>query len=191
MVCEQSVDSSSLSSGASGSSSIAAARRRPPPQPGRMSSSSGRARQTIRSGASLTRSARCSISSSSGSSAQWTSSKTRIERLRVGQLGGPLVRCPRDLLLAALGLDRLEHAHGEREQVGYRLVAAAAPELRDGILDRLVVRDPGGDLDHLGQRPVRSRLRRTESERPARTVAPSTPSANSRARRVLPTPGSP
>ena len=43
-----------------------------------MSSSSGRARQRISSGASLTRSARCSISSSSGSSAQWTSSKTRI-----------------------------------------------------------------------------------------------------------------
>ena len=73
--------SSSLSSGASGSSSVAAARRRPPPQLGRMSSSSGRARQRIISGASLTRSARCSISSSSGSSAQWTSSKTRISGL--------------------------------------------------------------------------------------------------------------
>ena len=73
--------SSSLSSGASGSSSVAAARRRPPPQLGRMSSSSGRARQRIISGASLTRSARCSISSSSGSSPQWTSSKTRISGL--------------------------------------------------------------------------------------------------------------
>ena len=47
------------------------------PSPGVRSSSSGRARQTIRSGASRTRSARCSSSSSSGSSAQWMSSKTR------------------------------------------------------------------------------------------------------------------
>ena len=68
---------SSTSCGASGSSSIEVARTRPPPQPGRTSSSSGRARQRRRIGASRTQAARCSISSSSGSSAQWMSSKTR------------------------------------------------------------------------------------------------------------------
>ena len=76
------------------------------------------------------------------------------ERLRVGELGGPLARRPGDLLLAALGLDRLEHADGEREQVGDRVVAALGAQLRDRLLDRVVVRDPGRDLDHLGERPV-------------------------------------
>ena len=77
------------------------------------------------------------------------------QRLRVGQLGGPLVRRPGDLLLAALGLDPLEHADGEREQVGDRVVAAAGAELGHGFVDRIVVRDPGRNLDHLGERPVR------------------------------------
>ena len=62
----------------SGSSSIAVERTRPPPQPGRTSSSSGRARQRISSARSRTHCARWSISSSSGSSAQWMSSKTMI-----------------------------------------------------------------------------------------------------------------
>ncbi len=65
---------SSLSSAESGSSSIAVERTRPPPQPGRVSRSSGRARQRIRSGV-RTQSARCSMRSRSGSSAQWMSSK--------------------------------------------------------------------------------------------------------------------
>ena len=43
--------------------------------PGSRSRSSGRARQTISTGASSTLSARCSMRSRSGSSAQWTSSK--------------------------------------------------------------------------------------------------------------------
>ena len=69
--------SCSLSAAPSGSSSIDVARTRPPPQLERMSSSSGLARQTIRSDPSLTQSVMCSISSSSGSSAQWMSSNTR------------------------------------------------------------------------------------------------------------------
>ena len=76
------------------------------------------------------------------------------QRPRVGELGGPLARRPGDLLLAALGLDPLEHADGEREQVGDRVVAALGAQLRDRLLDRIVVRDPGRDLDHLGERPV-------------------------------------
>ena len=76
------------------------------------------------------------------------------QRPRVGELGSPLARCPGDLLLAPLGLDSLEHADGEREQVGNRVVAALGAQLRDRLLDRVVVRDPGRDLDHLGERPV-------------------------------------
>ena len=60
---------------ASGPRSIAIDRRRPPPQPARDSSSSGRARHTISTGASSIRSARCSTRSRRGSSAQWRSSK--------------------------------------------------------------------------------------------------------------------
>jgi hypothetical protein len=48
------------------------------------------------------------------------------QRPRIGELGRPLARRPGDLLLAALGLDPLEHADGEREQVGDRVVAALA-----------------------------------------------------------------
>ncbi len=77
------------------------------------------------------------------------------QRLRVGELGGPFVRGPGDLLLAPLGFDPLEHAHGEREQVGHGVVAAARSELGHGFVDRVVIRDPGGDLDHLGEGPVR------------------------------------
>ena len=70
--------STSLSAAPSGSSSIAVARTRPPPQSERTSSSSGRARHMIISEPSRTQDVMCSISSSSGSSAQWMSSKTRI-----------------------------------------------------------------------------------------------------------------
>ena len=56
------------------------------------------------------------------------------ERLRVGELGRPLAGRPGDLLRAPLGLDRLEHADREREQVRDRIVAAAGAELRDGLL---------------------------------------------------------
>ena len=63
----------------SGSSAIEVALRRPPPQPGRRSSSSSRARQTISSGARTQR-ARCSIRSSIPSSAQWMSSIASTQR---------------------------------------------------------------------------------------------------------------
>ena len=65
--------SSALSSSESGSSWIDIDRTRPPPQLGLASSSSGRARQTMMSGA-RTPSARCSMRSSRGGSAQWMSS---------------------------------------------------------------------------------------------------------------------
>ena len=65
-----------LSPACSGSSSMVVARTRPPPQVGCTSINSGRAMQSSRMGAPFT-AARCSISSSSGSSPQCTSSKTR------------------------------------------------------------------------------------------------------------------
>ena len=77
------------------------------------------------------------------------------QRLGVGKLGGPFVRRPCDLLLAALGLDALEHADCQREQVGDRVVAAAGTELGHSLVDRIVVRDPCRNLDHLGEWPVR------------------------------------
>ena len=80
------------------------------------------------------------------------------QRLGIGQLGGPFVRRPGDLLLAALGFDPLEHAHGEGEQVGHRVVTATGAELGHGFVDRVVVRDPGRDLDHLCEGPVRDAL---------------------------------
>ena len=146
--------SSSLSAGASGSSSIAAARSRPPPQPGRMSSSSGRARQRIISGDSLTRSARCSISSSSGSSAQWTSSKTRIN----GRASASSAAHSRAAHAISCWLRSVSIPSSTPTASASRSATASSPqlgaELRDRLLDRVVVGDPGGDLDHLRERPV-------------------------------------
>ena len=101
------------------------------------------------------RSARCSISSSSGSSAQWMSSKTSTSGCASASSLGPLARGPGDLLLAALGLDRLEHADGER-RAGRRRPRPRSDARSFSIASstRVVVRDPGRDLDHLGERPV-------------------------------------
>ena len=60
----------------SGESETVSALRLPPPQPGRRSSSSGRAVQTTRSGTPVAQSTRWSTKSSRPSSAQWRSSKT-------------------------------------------------------------------------------------------------------------------
>ena len=112
------------------------------------------------------------------------------QRPRVGQLGGPLARRPGDLLLAALGLDPLEHADGEREQVGNRVVAALGAQLRDRLLNRVVVGDPGRNLDHLGERPVGDALavRKRASDEDARLLDALEELACEPA---LPTPGSP
>ena len=80
------------------------------------------------------------------------------ERLRLRELLRPRARGPRDLLLAALALDGLEHADGEPEQIGDRLVLAALAQLSLRGLERIVVGDAGGRLHHLGERPVRDAL---------------------------------
>ena len=50
------------------------------------------------------------------------------EGLPRGELLGPRARGPGDLLLAALALDRFEHADGEPEQVGDGFVLARVAE---------------------------------------------------------------
>ena len=80
------------------------------------------------------------------------------QRLHVGKLVGELARGPRDLRRTALAFDRLHDAGGEAEQFGDRLVAATLDQLLLCCLHWIVVRDSGGRLDHLGQRPVRHAL---------------------------------
>ena len=82
----------------SGSSRTVVAFSLPPPQPGRSSSSSGRARHRSRIGASRDQSATCSTRSRNVGSAQWRSSKTTTSgRSRGGRLEEPPNR-QRDLL---------------------------------------------------------------------------------------------
>ncbi len=76
------------------------------------------------------------------------------ERLHVGERHHHLARRPRDLLRAALPFERLEHAGRQTEHVRDRLLLAALAELRERLLQRVVVRDACGGLDHLRQRPV-------------------------------------
>jgi hypothetical protein len=76
------------------------------------------------------------------------------ERLRPRELLAPRAHRPGDLLLGALALDRLEHADGEPEQVGDRLVLAARAQLVLRAVERVVVGDARRRLHHLGDRPV-------------------------------------
>ena len=76
------------------------------------------------------------------------------ERLLLRNPLRPFARCPGDLLRARLGLDGLEHARCEAKQVGHGLVLAEGPQLFDRDVERVVVRNAGGALDHLGERPV-------------------------------------
>ena len=80
------------------------------------------------------------------------------ERLGLSHQLGPLAGGPGDLLLAALAVDRLEHAGRQAEQIGDRFRRAAVAKLLDRDLQRVVVGDAGNVLDHLGERPVRDAL---------------------------------
>ena len=88
-----------VSTSESGRSDTVAAFALPPPQPGRRSSSSGRAVATTSSGTPLAQSARWSTKSSSPSSAQWRSSNTSTGRPLLGEPleepapGGERSRC--------------------------------------------------------------------------------------------------
>ena len=81
------------------------------------------------------------------------------ERLEVCELGRPRLRRPGDLGRRSFGAaDRVQHPGRERQQIGHSLVTTAVSELLVGGLDRVVVRDAGGHLHHLGNGPVRDAL---------------------------------
>ena len=80
------------------------------------------------------------------------------ERLHLGERHHDLARGPRDLLGASLPFERFEHSGGEAEDVGDGLLLAALTQLRECLLEWVVVGDPGRGLDHLGERPVRDAL---------------------------------
>ena len=76
------------------------------------------------------------------------------ERLHVGDPLHDLACRPRDLLRAALAVERLHEPCGEPEHVGDGLLGAALAELLERFLERVVVGDAGRRLDHLAERPV-------------------------------------
>ena len=124
--------SSSVSSAVSGSSRTVVALSLPPAQVGRRSSSSGRAMQRSRIGASRLQSATCSTRSRNVGSAQWRSSKTQTTGARLleqlAERPGDLV-CRRRLL-------RLAEQRGDR--AGGARVGRPAAELEDDLDDRPV-----------------------------------------------------
>ena len=80
------------------------------------------------------------------------------QRLYVGDALHDLARRPRDLLRAALALERLHQPGRETEHVRDGLLGAALAQLLERLLEWIVVRDAGGGLHHLAQRPVRDAL---------------------------------
>ena len=143
--------SASLSSAPSGSSSIAVARTLPPPHPGRMSSSSGLAEAEKQQRDAAHPGAEVLDQLEQRLLAPVDVLEHEDERLRLRKLLGPGPRGPGDLLLVVLGLHGLEDAGREPHQVGHGLVRAAVAELLDRVVERVVVGDPGSDLDHVGE----------------------------------------
>ena len=112
--------------------------------------------------------------SRSGGSAQWMSSKRRIEGCDLGDPLHHLARRPRDLLRAALAVERLHEPCREAENVRHCLLGAALAELLERLLERIVVGDPGRGLDHLAERPVGDALavRKRAAHEHARPLEP-------------------
>src|SRR5919106_1305934 len=100
--------------------------------------------------------------------------KEEDKRLHVAERLHDLPRRPRDLLGASLALERLEHPRREPEHVRDRLLLAARAQLLERLLQRVVVGDAGGGLDHLRQRPVGDSLavRQAASRQDARALEP-------------------
>ncbi len=80
------------------------------------------------------------------------------ERLQIGELRRPGLRCPGDLRRRPLTADGIEDARCEREEIRDRLVAATRPELLGRSVDRVVIRDSRSNPDHLRNSPVRDSL---------------------------------
>ena len=143
---------------------------RRPSRGARRAARAGRARRSA-AARSLTHVARCSISSSSGSSAQWMSSKTSTSGC-----GAPASRPTRARPTrspAGSARPRPPRARRTRARAGRRpprpgSSRAASPR----PVERIVVGDPGRGLDHLGERPVRDALAVRERAAARATVAP-------------------
>ena len=84
------------------------------------------------------------------------------ERLRLGEVCGPLLRGPGDLLTAPAAGDGVQHARCEAEEVGHGVARAGLAELVERLLGRVVRRDPGRRLHHLRQRAIRQPLAERE-----------------------------
>ena len=179
---EMSPISSADSSWLSGSSSIDVAFSLPPPQAGLPSRSSGRARQTIRTGASRTQSARCSIRSSSVGSAQCTSSKARTR--------GDLRASVSTSLRTAQRISSLT-APAVPEPIA--LSSRAATTSASGVPSSSVTDTATfGGLSHdLPHGPVGDALAVREAAADEHLAPPSTQRPSSWTRRVLPIPASP
>ena len=128
--------SCSVSADASGSSRTVVAFSLPPRPAGRRSSSSGRAMQSSRIGASRERSATCSTRSRNVGSAQWRSSKTHDERPLRGDRLEQLAERPGDLLARGAQLPLAEQG-ADRRRARDR-VAASLGQLLDDLDDRPV-----------------------------------------------------
>ncbi len=181
--------SSALSSSESGSSSIAVERTRPPPQPGRASSSSGRARQRMRTGA-RTQSATCSMRSRSGASAQWMSSKSRISGCtsaipcmtsRAAHAISCGLRSPSSASISPAASPRTS-ATASSAQHSRSFSNASSSGSSSEMPAAAFTISPSGQ--YVTPSPY-------GSARPMSTLARSTPSRNSRASRLFPTPASP
>ena len=181
--------SSSLSERASASSSIAVDRTRPPPQPGCTSSSSARARQRMRSGA-RTQSERCSISSSSGSSAQWMSSKPST----TGWVSASFSTNARAAQAISCGERSPSSASRTPDARPSRSATASSSQWAFSFSNASSIGSSSEipatvlTISASGQYVMPSPYGR---QRPTSTVEPSRPSTNSRANRLLPTPASP
>jgi hypothetical protein len=65
-----------------------------------------------------------------------------------------LASSPGDLLWAPLAVKGFHQAGGKPEHVCDRVLGTALAELRERLLEWIVVRDPSRSFDHLGQRPI-------------------------------------
>ena len=164
--------SGSLASRPSGSSRTVVACSLPPAQPGRRSSSSGRAMHRSRIGASRDQSATCSTRSRNASSAQCRSSHTTTSGRSRAASSNRRADREGDLLLRR---DAVVSEHDAERPRDPRIeLALVRPQL----------------LDRLDERPVRDALAVREApaaRRPSRRCRAGTP----RTRRDLPTPATP
>ena len=107
------------------------------------------------SNGAFTQSARCSMRSNIGSSAQWMSSKKRMS----GCTSPNVCMTSRAAHEISCGLRSPSTASrrpdGQADEVGNGIVLAARAELLERLFERLVVGDSDRRLDHLRERPVR------------------------------------